>query len=400
MKNKDAVQRNQSGQKANELIEHMLSDVVKINGVNIEFNKGYIIGYPDKQKQFKMDYELVFIDFGSKRWLVKSTNSVRERIYGVEFFAQNILEIDDLVEKIFVVVPDSISEKEMLNKTRESKKRHDPTYVSFLTDILTVNELRQLILEETLANIPQGSRSNITGKDGEENLIELLNDESNLLLWNNFTEHNVLYKTSTFPIFKEILIKSGFIFGETILTNVYAEKEKSRLLNNGQPKSDIFLKILGEKCGSEHTISVKNTNSKVVTVHEGKVIDLIVALGINETSELAEALMMFEKLGSEKSLKEEDMEKHKILHDELKKYNRQLVEFFVFGLNSPLIANQRQIADMLIYTNKFDIFLRNEYVDYYINKFNGRGQFGTPFKWTYPSKGRGKRVQIKAFTNN
>lgn len=400
MKNKDAIQRNQSGQKANELIEHMLSDVVRINGVNIEFNKGYAVGYPGKQKQFKMDYELVFPDLGSKRWLVKSTNSVRERVYGVEFFAQNILKIDDLVEKIFVVVPDSISEKEMLNKTRESKKRHNPTYVSFLTDILTVNELRKLILEETLANIPQGSRSNITGKDGEENLIELLNDRSNLLLWNNFTEHNVLYKTSTFPIFKEILIKSGFIFGETLLTNVHAEKEKSRLLNNGQPKTDIFLKILGEGCVSEHSISVKNTNSKSVTVHEGKVIDLISALDINKTSNLAEALLMFEKLGSEKVLKERNIEMYKTLHYELKEFNKKLVEFFIFGLNSPLIANQRQISDIIIYTNKFDVFLRDEYVDYYINNFKSKGQFGTPFKWTYPSKGKGKKVQIKAFTNN
>ena len=90
-----------------------------------------------------MDFLIEFIDFNKEQWLLKSTSSIRDRIYGTEFFAQNIRQINKNVSKIYVIVPDSLSEKEMRNKINYSTKIKSQTYTSFLTDVLTVNELRQ-----------------------------------------------------------------------------------------------------------------------------------------------------------------------------------------------------------------------------------------------------------------
>ena len=45
-------------------------------------------------------------------------------------------------------------------------------------------------------------------------------------------------------------------------------------------------------------------------------------------------------------------------------------------------------------TGKYSIKTLNEYVAEY-ERLEISGQFGTPFQWTYPSGGKGKRIQLK-----
>ena len=110
--------------------------------------------------------------------------------------------------------------------------------------------------------------------------------------------------------------------------------------------------------------------------------------------------MDFEKVGSKKILIAEHPDSDKILEESLKLHNRELIEFFIFGLNSPLVNNKIQIADLIIFTNKFAVWNRDDYIKYYMEEYSEKGQFRTPFKWTYPSKKRGKKIQIKGFSNN
>ena len=84
----------------------------------------------------------------------------------------------------------------------------------------------------------------------------------------------------------------------------------------------------------------------------------------------------------------------------MNKFNRELINLFYFGVNSPLLTAEVQIADMILYTNKFEIFTRKSYIEKYIQNYSKKGQLGTPFKWTYPSGKKGKKIQIKGFTNN
>ena len=123
--------KNKSGKQAKILISEMLYDLINDLDINVKIENGYSIGYPNQEKQFKMDFLIEFIDFNKEQWLLKSTSSIRDRIYGTEFFAQNIRQINKNVSKIYVIVPDSLSEKEMRNKINYSTKIKSQTYTSF-----------------------------------------------------------------------------------------------------------------------------------------------------------------------------------------------------------------------------------------------------------------------------
>ena len=135
-------------------------------------------------------------------------------------------------------------------------------------------------------------------------------------------------------------------------------------------------------------------------MHEGSIENLISALNLSPNEKLSKALIKFQEGGSEKYLTENFPEEKEILCRELPKYNEKLIAFFIFGDNSPLITNPIQIADMILYTHNIAIWNKQEYIETYNLKYSKKGQFGTPFKWTYPSKKRGAKIQIKAFTNN
>lgn len=347
-----------------------------------------------------MDYAITFNDFDNETWLVKPTSSIRtDRIYGNEFFAQNIKLVDKNVTKIFVVVPDSITEKEIKNKNDYSNKIHSETYVSFLDDVLTFSELKDFVLNHASENLSQGISANILGNNAEDSIVDLLTDKNNILLWNNHAKYSQTIKSSTYNWFSQILKVSGVSEQDTVL-DIVATNSIPKLSNRGYPKTDVSFTITTEQKEITKNISVKNTSADTVTVHEGAVDDIILALNLGSSSSLANSLKEFQAYGSAKGLKENNEVAYNILVDEIHKYNKELVNFFMFGVNSPLVNNSIQVADIMLYTKNFEVILRDLYVDEYIKKYSSKGQFGTPFKWTYPSKKRGQKVQIKGFTNN
>ncbi|ASB68679.1 MspI family type II restriction endonuclease [Bacillus subtilis] len=398
--NKENQIKNESGKQAKILVSEMLNNLKNELGINIEIEEGYSIGYPNQEKQFKMDFLVQFTDFDNEQWLIKSTNSIRERIYGTEFFAQNIRLIDEKVKNIYVVVPDSISSAEMKKKRNYSVKINGTTYTSFLTDVLTVNELRQKIVEKASQNIAQGLRANVLGNDAETSIVNLLNDLKNKALWNDYQNAQQTIKSSTYKIYKEILEKIDLKEGFDKILEVTATNDIPLLSNRGKPKTDVSVTIKTNTKELIRNISIKNTREKTVTIHEGSVSDLISALKLSESDPLSQALIHFEKVGSKKKLIAEHPNSDKILEENLKLYNRELIEFFIFGLHSPLVNDKIQMVDLIIFTNKFAVWNRDDYIKHYIEEYSGKGQFGTPFKWTYPSKKRGQKIQIKGFSNN
>lgn len=398
--NVDNQQKSLSGSASNLTLSELLQKIQEIPKLNVSIKKGYSVGYENCEKQFKMDYAITFNDFDNETWLVKPTSSIRsDRIYGNEFFAQNIKIVDENVTKIFVAVPDSITEKELKNKIDYSNKIHSETYVSFLDDVLTFSELKDLVLVHASENLAQGIRANIWGNNAEDNIVDLLTDKNNILLWNNYREYNKTIKSSTYHWFREILKVSG-ISEQDIILDIVATNKIPKLSNRGYPKTDVSFTIITEQGEITKNISVKNTYADTVTVHEGTVDDIILALNLDSSSSLANSLKEFQAYGSAKGLKENNEVAYNTLVDEMHKYNKKLVNFFMFGVNSPLVNNPIQVADTILYTKNFEVVSRDLYVDEYIEKYSSKGQLGTPFKWTYPSKKRGQKVQIKGFTNN
>lgn len=408
--NVDNQQKSLSGSASNLTLSELLQKIQAIPKLNISVKKGYSVGYENCEPQFKMDYKICFHDFNEEIWLIKSTSSIRsDRLYGNEFFAQNIKIIDDKVTNIFVVIPDSINDKEIQNKIVYSNKIHSNTYVSFIDDVFTFSQLRNKIIEHASENLTQGVSANILGNNAEEMITQLLNDRNNWLLWNDYKKNNKLVKSSTFRWFKDILSCIDFNNKKHTIQSISATKDIPKLSNGGYPKTDVSFTIYFEWQPNNKTvrydkktysISIKNTSADTVTVHEGSVNDIILALNLDSSSSLANSLKEFQEYGSVKGLKENNEATYNTLVDELHKYNKELVNFFMFGVNSPLVNNSIQVADIMLYTQNFEVISRDLYVDEYIEKYSSRGQLGTPFKWTYPSKKRGQKVQIKGFTNN
>lgn len=398
--NIDNKLKNISGKQAKILIAEMLDNIKDELNINIKIKNGFSIGYPNQEKQFKMDFSIEFLDLNNEQWLLKSTSSIRDRIYGTEFFAQNIRLINNKVTKIYVVVPDSISEREMRNKANYSAKINSQTYTSFLTDVLTVNELRRKIIEKATQNIEQGLRSNILGNDAETSIVSLLMDEKNKSLWNDYDGLKQTVKSSTYHIYKMILENLGLLEGSNRIIEIIATDKIPLLSNRGKPKTDVSVKIKTDTHEVSSNISVKNSSKKTVTIHEGNVSDIIEALNLSTINPLTQALKDFEEVGSKKNLLLNYPHSDKVLDEELKRYNEELIGLFVFGLNSPLVNNNMQIADLIIFTTNLAVWTQKDYIQYYNDTYSSKGQFGTPFKWTYPSKKRGQKIQIKGFTNN
>lgn len=391
-----------SGQGVKKLIQNVLEPISDDPNFNIKFSSNYTIGYPNKEKQFKMDFKVVFPEFDNETWLIKGTSSVRnDRIYGNEYMAQNIRLIDDNVTNIFLVVPDSISEKEQQNAKRYAQKIKKETYVSFITDVLTINKLARKIVTKATENMPQGRKANVLGSNAENSAVSFFTDSKNRKLWNDYTNSSRTIKSSTYVLFKTVLLAIGLTEGVDIIKTITASSDIPRLSNNGLPKTDLTVCI--ELFNSQkiiRNISIKNSSAKEVTIHEGDIVDLILALRIDHESSLANALLKFQEEGSRKRLLETNPNSVDVLDSKLSSYNEKLLEFFIFGNNSPFVTDPVQIADMIMFTNKFEVFNKDEYSAYYLESYSHRGQFGTPFKWTYPSKKRGLKFQIKGFTNN
>ena len=237
------------------------------------------------------------------------------------------------------------------------------------------------------------------GNNAEDSIVDLLTDKNNILLWNDHAKHSQTIKSSTYHWFSQILKVSGVSEEDTVL-DIVATNSIPKLSNRGYPKTDVSFTISTEQEEITKNISVKNPSADTVTVHEGVVDDIILALNIDSSSSLANSLKEFQAYGSAKGLKENNEIAYKTLVDEIHKYNKELVNFFMFGVNSPLVNNPIQVADIMLYTKNFEVISRDLYVDEYIEKYSSKGQFETPFKWTYPSKKRGQKVQIKGFTNN
>ncbi len=398
--NIDNKLKNKSGKQTKILVAEMLNSIKDELNINIKITDGFSIGYPNQEKQFKMDFLVEFLGSDIEQWLLKSTSSIRDRIYGTEFFAQNIRLINKKFTKIYVIVPDSISEREIRNKVNYSTKIKSQTYTSFLTDVLTVNELRQKIIEKATQNIEQGLRSNILGNDAETSIVALLMDEKNKNLWNDYARLKQTVKSSTYHIYKIILEKLGLSESNNRIIRIIATDKIPLLSNRGKPKTDVNVKIETDTYEIVSNISVKNSSKKTVTIHEGSVSDIIKALKLPTTDPLTQALKDFEEVGSKRNLFLRYPHSDKVLEEELKKYNKELIGLFIFGLNSPLINNPLQVADLIIFTNNLAAWNQDEYIQYYNDSYNSKGQFGTPFKWTYPSKKRGQKIQIKGFTNN
>ncbi len=242
-------------------------------------------------------------------------------------------------------------------------------------------------------------RGSFYGKRGnqfERDLVEMLNRDDNLMKLRAET----LEKGSFYKIILDKLLEENQLQASEIIS-VSATNVVPKLGNNGNPKTDI---ILGLKTQSSEnyieTISLKTTNQKVVSCHEYPAIDFIRVLDCDNTR-LADYLSLFQAYPSYKAVEQNFKTGYSMVEFSELLLAKSLIlsEWALRGMHDKdnLVEPKLQISNYLLIWDDKSEKVAFYTMDIYIKMISDQksGRLGVPFSWTYPSKRRGKRIQLK-----
>jgi len=239
----------------------------------------------------------------------------------------------------------------------------------------------------------EGSFYGKRGNELERLLVQNFSNIENLVNYKKGLLSNSIFHL----VFSKILLNNK-IKAESII-HLSATNKVPKLSSRGNAKTDIVLTIESQfgKTYTE-TISVKNTTKAKVSCHEYAAIDFIRVLNCKETR-LAEYLSIFQAYPSYRAFEKElpsDYSLNEFI-SLLKKKEDVFNQWVLTGKydTTNLIDPELQISKyLLIHSgNKFAFYTMKEYIHLIKEKRNEK--FGVPFSWTYPSKRRGKRIQLK-----
>lgn len=378
--------------------------------------------------QFRSDFIVKTID--EKFILIRTSTSYRSDRAKIPFYdflgIQQFSSFSGDIVASILLFPDSEATKSTFLSTR--KKVEDGTFFSPATHWLTFSELEEFFsnycseVEEELASQEEnyapikepnndypisfanelsfikektGSYYGRSGNKFEGFLVRELNDEENLSHYASGKKRCLEYEVVLNAAVEYLSIKKDQI------QLLEATDTITKLKNGGSPKTDIHLKIFTEpKTFHTANISVKNTTSSRVSCHDYQAKDFarVIApqdsdfLTVVETFQEAGSWKQYDSLLIEKGLK---LDTDRIL----KKYMRKLVEWAITGKHDAahLLDEEVQIANFLLTRNAENGACKMQSSESYIseqskNISHGRG---APFSWTYPSKRRGQRIQLK-----
>ena len=336
--------------------------------------------------QFDAHQEITYAD-GSRAVLYTTSSLRSDRIRKDQWRASNIKKIDESITHALVVLPD---EKGFDQGTETRDKIREGRVFSAIDDIQTAAEF----FDETMARFEEtleaGKKNDFQGRTLEDLLPIILDSKENLLRFNGRSE----YTGFRYEVF-ELVMKKLNLDSRTILL-IESTTEIPTLPSGGKPKTDVASTItFNDGTVKEITFSLKNSSSTAVSVHEYSAEQFAEVLDPSN-EKLKRLLLAFQAAGSKSKMNEADVDS---LTSELKPYQRKL-NMWVFSGAGAAGTLPVQIADYLILRDKitgdFSIHSVEEYCDLLEANNRGASGFGTIFAWTYPSKKRGKKIQLKA----
>lgn len=395
---------------------------------NVHLSKNVKMGASGKDpNQFSVNAILKFDDQHEENWLIETSSSYRsDRVKGIEFDIEHIKELirrPDVNVKAFFVVPDT-ENSGAFNKYKENVEHHN--VVTYFDDILKFSEFRNIIAERCSKYLTQGIKANILGDEAEKDIAEAFNNSNNIELWNK-TDNSKVIKSRNFDIIQSLMdkyypnkqIKAMVAYDNNskdshYLADLNTVKDPNGGHVLGKPKTDILVIITftdGNQANINFSVKHPKVKSKRVTAHEGDVDTLLNDLQASmpqdsvfndpdKFNQLSTALHNFQDVGSAKNMTPDNRD---FLKYNLSDLNSWLIDYFLFGINNRRL-NKDQVANTMAIVNPENgnlIYLtRNEekhlLLQYCQNHKPSSSSFGTPFSWTYPSKKRGKKIQIKS----
>lgn len=241
----------------------------------------------------------------------------------------------------------------------------------------------------------QGSFFGKKGNSYEVELVRLLADYNNL----NQLKHDLLEKNHIFKLIIGTILSDRKIPVEDVI-KIEATNTVPLLLSGGNAKTDIILTIetIDNKLIRE-TISIKNTTKDRVSCHDYSSKDFIRVLNC-ATTRLADYLNLFQEMPAIKSFSEllvnglTKEEFTKLLSEKKVIFLRWVLtgEYDTDNLTFPELQVSRYL--LLNKNDEVAFYSMNDYISIIVAS-RTKKTFGMPFGWTYPSKQRGKRIQLK-----
>ncbi len=367
-------------------LRDMLDALKQMNYI-VSYENNYWLADPEYgKKQFYFQYMIEFYD--KEQWLLQSTTSIRDRINQQQWHSEQIKRLNYYVKKAYVVVPDTLNEKEKNNVEKYNQNIINKRIYSAIDGVVPFTTAYSMIEKKAAELMSSGAAHAKLGLNFEKKVVDAFNNRQNLDKWKNGTETTVGY---LYTLFYDIVNKIGLNKEEVI--SFYATSDIPKLPSGGMPKTDVLLKVntnIGEEI---HTFSCKRSNHEWVSVHEYTA-DVFAQVLNPSDKELKELLIDFQNAGGIKAL---GSLKEAQLTATIQKYEARLAKWVIGGVEGEGDPCT-QWADYIITLNdesgRCVIHSINEYV-IECKKKGVIGQLGTMFKWTYPSGGKGKRIQLK-----
>ena len=380
------INKSLHGAKGIEALDNMVNTLQELGYIKI-VKKNYSIADPDfGEAQFKFQYLIEFRD--KEQWILQHTTSIRDRINCQQWHSENIKRLNPHVKKAYVVVPDGLSEAEWRKVLNYHNKIASRSIYSALDGIFPLGTAYYMIEQKAASLLPDGTAHAKLGLGFEDKLAGVLDDKQNFEKWkyNATTSTGYLY-----PLYLDVLKILGLKKEEVIALK--ATSDIPKLPSGGQPKTDVLLYAETAQGIRNYTFSCKRSNSSWVSVHEYTA-DAFARVLNPDDIHLKELLYEFQQAGGSKAM---GVQKSEEFEECIKKYSDVLSRWVIGGAGGEG-DRDTQWAEYIITFNENQNTYSIHTVEGYIEECKRqdvKGQFGTLFKWTYPSKGKGKRIQLK-----
>ncbi|MCI8749797.1 MAG: MspI family type II restriction endonuclease [Lachnospiraceae bacterium] len=383
---KENKNKNLHGAKGIETLDNMVNALYERGYITL-YKKNYSIaepGYPNKQ--FKFQYIIGFQN--NEQWILHHTTSIRDRINCQQWHSEHIKLLNRNVKRAYIVVPDDLSEEEKHKASNYNKNIVNKKIYSAIDGVLPFGIIYTMIERKAALLLSRGKAHASLGLHFETKLTYTMRDQQNFDRWKYNPETSVGY---LYPLFLDIVNK--LCLDKEKVIAIDATSDISKLPSGGSPKTDVLLYIKTENGIETHTFSCKRSSSSWVSVHEYTA-DAFADVLNPADNRLRELLYTFQQAGGARGMGEEKAEEMLIC---MEKYLVQLSRWVIGGVGGEGDSST-QWAEYIITlderNNHYSIHTVDEYIEECIRQ-NVKGQFGTLFRWTYPSGGKGKRIQLK-----
>ncbi|MCM1399349.1 MAG: MspI family type II restriction endonuclease [Clostridium sp.] len=367
-------------------LEQMIN-TLKAKDYILNVQKRYRIADPDyEDQQFYFQYLIEFQDH--EQWILHHTTSIRDRITEQQWHSEHIKRINQHVKKAYVVVPDGLDMKEKTNADKYHAKITEKKIYSALDGVIPFEKAYRMIEHKATGLMESGKAHAKLGLHFEEKLVDALNNRQNLEKWKNTTMTAVGY---LYSLFVDVMDK--LYCNPQEINNIKATSEIPKLPSGGMPKTDVLIEVDTYNGMKSYSLSCKRSSADRVSVHEYTADAFADVLNPNDM-ELRSLLVEFQRAGGIKAM---GIDKSVALEQRLGAYKEKLSKWVLGGIGGegdPVTQWASHIITVNETNNVYRIATIDEYIQEY-DKLGITGQFGTPFQWTYPSGGKGKRIQLK-----